>query len=242
MGLKKERVKMRNLAGAAAVATEAARERSTSMNLRELGERLKRARVARGLTQEELGFAVGVSRAAVSQWEAGQVEATLSKLHAACERLQVNLGRVVLGDIDLPEGPAGRRRMAEGVVTELLDQAEVGSAQSPEWWRIPPAVLRDLLCSPTAAKIFQVRVASMEPTINRGAYVLIDISQNTPHDGQVYVINNGISLVLKRLHVRRDKNKSLVDLSADGSPRVTTLPIARVKIVGRVIAQLARPI
>lgn len=222
---------------------------NSPIGLRELGERLKRARVARGLTQEQLGLAVGVTRAAVSQWEAGQVQATLSNLQAAAESLQINLARFLSADVDhAPPPKAGRRSQAsppnfDGVVTEMTDADGSASRTAGDWWRLPPTILRDLFCSEKDAKIFYVRGASMEPTINRGAYVLVDVSQSTPHDGQVYVIHNGITFVLKRIHIRRDaKRKALIDLSSDGSPRVTTLPLARVKIVGRVLAQLARPL
>jgi transcriptional regulator with XRE-family HTH domain len=223
---------------------------NSPIGLRELGERLKQARIARGLTQEQLGLAVGVTRAAVSQWEAGQVQATLQNLQAAAESLQINLARFLSHDPNqhhVAPRPGRRSQPSpphyDGVVTEMTDADGSGSRTAGDWWRLPPQILRDLFCSEKGAKIFHVRGASMEPTINRGAYILVDISQSTPHDGQVYVIHNGITFVLKRLHIRRDaKRKALVDLSSDGSPRVTTLPMARVKIVGRVMAQLLRPL
>jgi transcriptional regulator with XRE-family HTH domain len=39
-----------------------------------MGDRIRTLRQARGLTQEELGEACGVSKSAVSQWEDGSVE------------------------------------------------------------------------------------------------------------------------------------------------------------------------
>ena len=220
--------------------------RHVPLDLREIGERLKAARVASGLTQEELGVAVGVTRAAVSQWEAGQVQATLDKLQAAAARLQINLSRLLSGDETAAVKPRGRDRSTpslEGVITEMVDTDGIRSTTADDWWRLPPGLLRDLVCSASGAKIFQVRGDSMEPTINRNGYVLVDVSQSTPHDGQVYVIHNGISFVVKRLHIRRnEKRKALLELSSDGSSRATTLPLSRVKIVGRVVAQLARPL
>lgn len=62
-----------------------------------LGQRLKMARQARGLSQLEIANRVAVSRAAVSQWEAGQVEARLSKLRAAAIHLDISLGWLVDG-------------------------------------------------------------------------------------------------------------------------------------------------
>jgi len=40
--------------------------------MRRFADRLREARVAAGLTQEQLGFAVGVSKSSVSAWENGK--------------------------------------------------------------------------------------------------------------------------------------------------------------------------
>jgi len=40
----------------------------------EMGERIKRLRIERGMTQEELGRAVGLQRAAINKYEKGIVE------------------------------------------------------------------------------------------------------------------------------------------------------------------------
>ena len=47
------------------------------------GERIRRSRLARGMTQADLAAAVGVSRSAVAQWEtdrAGQVRGNLGRI------------------------------------------------------------------------------------------------------------------------------------------------------------------
>jgi|SRR4051812_18722404 transcriptional regulator with XRE-family HTH domain len=43
-------------------------------NTETMGDRIRTLRQARGLTQEQLGEEVGVSKSAVSQWEDGSVE------------------------------------------------------------------------------------------------------------------------------------------------------------------------
>jgi transcriptional regulator with XRE-family HTH domain len=63
-----------------------------------IGQRIKAARVAAGMTQEMLAAAVGVSRSAVAQWEterAGQVGANLARVAAA---LGVSTGHLLSGE------------------------------------------------------------------------------------------------------------------------------------------------
>lgn len=55
----------------------------------EIGEKIKRARIEKGMTQEELGNIVGVQKSAVAKWESGRVQnikrRTLQKLADALE-------------------------------------------------------------------------------------------------------------------------------------------------------------
>jgi transcriptional regulator with XRE-family HTH domain len=63
-----------------------------------IGERIRLARQARGLTQEQLAEAVGVTRSAVAQWEtgrAGQVTGNLSRIAAV---LAVGVEHLMFGD------------------------------------------------------------------------------------------------------------------------------------------------
>jgi len=63
-----------------------------------IGERIRLARQERGLTQEQLAEAVGVTRSAVAQWEtgrAGQVTGNLSRIAAV---LEVGVEYLMFGD------------------------------------------------------------------------------------------------------------------------------------------------
>lgn len=70
------------------------------------GERIRLARLARGMTQAALAREIGVSRSAVAQWEtdrAGQVRANLARIAAA---LGVSVGHLVTGEAeDHPQTP-----------------------------------------------------------------------------------------------------------------------------------------
>jgi len=85
-------------------------EDDTGTYLVGLGQRLKLARQAKQLSQTDIADVLKVSRAAVSQWEAGQVEARLSKLRQAAAYLQISPSWLLTG-----EGPpfGGGMRAAE---------------------------------------------------------------------------------------------------------------------------------
>lgn len=63
----------------------------------ELKDRIAAVRRAAGLTQEQLGELLGVSRQAVSRWESGQTSPDVSTLAALCEQLHVSADYLLLG-------------------------------------------------------------------------------------------------------------------------------------------------
>lgn len=63
----------------------------------ELNDRIAAVRKAAGLTQEQLGELVGVSRQAVSKWEAGQTVPDAVTMAVLCEALHVSADYVLLG-------------------------------------------------------------------------------------------------------------------------------------------------
>lgn len=65
----------------------------------EIGARIKAARISRGLTQEELADAAGISRPAVTMWEAGDVNNIRPKhLFRAATALGVEPQWIVTGE------------------------------------------------------------------------------------------------------------------------------------------------
>lgn len=71
----------------------------------EIGQKIRDARIAKGLTQEELGKIVGVQKSAVAKWENGRVQnikrRTLQKL---ADTLELRGSDLIIGND--PEGAA----------------------------------------------------------------------------------------------------------------------------------------
>lgn len=62
-----------------------------------IGERLKKARINKGLTQEKLAEEIDVSVAFLSRVERGDTKINLSRLNQLCELLEVTKGYVLDG-------------------------------------------------------------------------------------------------------------------------------------------------
>ena len=70
--------------------------------MKDLGKRIKQARIRAGITQEYVAEAVGVSRTAVTRWEQGEIEPTLGHLAALAGLLGVTADHL----LGLEPGPA----------------------------------------------------------------------------------------------------------------------------------------
>jgi transcriptional regulator with XRE-family HTH domain len=92
-----------------------------------IGERIRIARQQRGLTQEKLADAVGVTRSAVAQWEtgrAGQITGNLSRIAAV---LDVSVAHL-MGDGGALE-PTGAIRGDELAMLRLYRQCAPADQQ-----------------------------------------------------------------------------------------------------------------
>ena len=68
----------------------------------ELKDRVFKARKTKGLSQEDLAEAVGVSRQAVSKWETGEAMPDMEKLIALCRVLELDIEYLALGKRPAP--------------------------------------------------------------------------------------------------------------------------------------------
>ena len=71
----------------------------------QIGERIQQLRKQKGLSQEELGEQVGVSRQAVSKWESGQSMPEADKLILLRECLETTTDYILTGEEPVRSGP-----------------------------------------------------------------------------------------------------------------------------------------
>lgn len=64
-----------------------------------IGERLKKARLSKGLTQEQLAETLDVSVAFLSRAERGNVKINLARITQICDILDVSIGYILTGTV-----------------------------------------------------------------------------------------------------------------------------------------------
>ena len=64
----------------------------------EFNERLMELRKQKGMSQEDLGYELGVSRQTVSKWELGETTPEMSKLVAMSNLFNVSLDSLIKGE------------------------------------------------------------------------------------------------------------------------------------------------
>lgn len=80
-----------------------------------MGDRIRHQRVARGMTQEQLGKHVGVSKSAVSQWEDGSTKnIKLSTFLLLLEVLHTDANYLIWGETRRAPGAAARHHSPGG--------------------------------------------------------------------------------------------------------------------------------
>lgn len=84
-----------------------------------LGERIALARKKTGLSQEQLGDKLGVSRQAVSKWESDQTNPDVAYVAQMCRVLEVSSDWLLLGEEREADGVPRRCPHCQGTVTGL---------------------------------------------------------------------------------------------------------------------------
>lgn len=187
----------------------------------EFPKRLKKARERRGLNQTELGKLLNVSAQTVQQWESGQTMPRHKRIDTLARQLGVRQQWLIFGEGDMLEGAQDELVMRD---TELVedegplapDEIEIpyfrevemaagdGSTQVIEnhgaSMRFSLARLSRAGVRPENAACATVAGNSMEPVIVDGSPVAIDKACQQIMDGQIYALDHGGMLRVKRLY------------------------------------------
>ena len=99
------------------------REGATAPEFATMGERLRRARTARGLSLRSVAKRLGVSPSLISQVETGRAKPSVSTLYALANELGISLDELMFVDAPMPPTTAATTG------AELLDDLPVDPVQ-----------------------------------------------------------------------------------------------------------------
>lgn len=196
---------------------------------------IKERRLALGLTLEEVGNAVGVSRATVQRWESGSIaNMKQSRIKALADILQISTAQLVGEDTPYDKPKYVKipvlGRVAAGLpmsaVEEILDYEEVPF----EWTQ--------------NSEIFalQIKGDSMEPRITEGDVVIVRRQSDVDSNQIAIVLVNGDDATCKRV-VKHADGITLIATNPKYTPmsftkeQIIELPVT---ILGRVIELRAK--
>lgn len=107
--------------------------RGAPRNAASIGQKIRQAREARGLTQEKLAESLGVTQTAVSYWEAGRRAPDVDDLVAIAELLDTDIAALFAEARPRRLAPVVLRAVAEQVLLEdFADEVDAFSAAADE--------------------------------------------------------------------------------------------------------------
>lgn len=169
-------------------------------NQNTIGKNIKRLRMEIGLSQEELGNGIGVTKSTISQWELGKALPKSRNIVKLTE--QLNVPRKSIEE----EGnyKSSRHELCEQDKIRLIPfyseiRAAAGHGHLNQEEKHELIHVKDLPNSTTTKNLFCILASgdSMEPVLNHGSLLVIDTSQKNIVDGKMYVFGQGETLRVK---------------------------------------------
>lgn len=214
--------------------------------------------------QSDLAKAVGVTRNSVSQWITGKTEPAAASLKKAAVYLKVDVHWLATGEGQPRRGRSAEAessvdsdlglRDVDGAILEVDVRAGAGGGGVPieayvtdgngnsyhaegirDRWIIPPAIVREMLhATPTHIRVFEVIGDSMEPRLQEGDRVFIDVRYRVPSPEGIFALWDGYGVVIKRVQVVRGSDPlrlRIISVNSQYEPYEATTE--EVNIIGR---------
>lgn len=216
-----------------------------------IGERIKfmRSNVLGLKSQQELADRLGVTRGAVGNWERGEGIKT-NNLRKIAQQFGVSFEWLATGEGSPTQTTPIRRNDRVERIPDLAIHGgmgnggfssvklnDAGAYENPDdvrgFWTFPDYMLRQLT-NLKSIYAWEARGDSMEPTLPGGSVVFVDTSQTALPPEDIYALNYGDGLMVKRLKLV--PRSEFIDVISDneryGSDRLRR---EEVEIYGRVV-------
>lgn len=162
------------------------------------GTNIRRLREQRGLTQEQLGKMVDVSRSTITQWERGWTTPRMGNVQLLAGALGVSTADIIADE--LPPSNAIKPTTAKPAYAPLLGRVHAGKAQEPDVLQDAIPVPYEIIKRHPQGYFLQVEGDCMDNVYPEGCFILIDPEQR-PSNGSIAVVSiDGADYVMRRLY------------------------------------------
>lgn len=162
------------------------------------GANIKRLREQHGLTQEQLGKMVDVSRSTITQWERGWTTPRMGNVQLLAGALGVSTADIIADE--LPPSNAIKPATPKPAYAPLLGRVHAGKAQEPDVLQDAIPVPYEIIHRHPQGYFLQVEGDCMDNVYPEGCYILIDPEQR-PSNGSIAVVSiDGADYVMRRLY------------------------------------------
>ena len=205
--------------------------------------RIKELRLAKNITQEELGKVLNVQKAAISKYENGRVEPSIEVLKLASKFFDVSTD-YLLGRSDSPivscASPSKEKTIRIPILGRVAAGNPIGAIEEIIGWEeIPKKLAAGSTC-------FALRVCgrSMEPRILAGDTVIIRQQPDVDSGDIAVVLVGGEEATVKRVKKQKDgiilvaTNTTVYEPHFYSNQEIKDLPI---QILGKVVEVRYKP-
>jgi SOS-response transcriptional repressor LexA len=195
-----------------------------------IGKRVRKIRLASGLTQKEFAHSLGIVQGFLSGIECGKKEPSTTLLYALCHKYGVSESWLFGNDADHDDSaPAPRHIPGQGGGVPLLERIPAGFPDS-----LPAAHIASFIQLPDIPDGCYAIVAEgdyMAPTIRDGDLVVFCPGKEVVNKSIVLVSNRWGEVILRRYRVKGDE----IFLAPDNAVYTPFQPNVNTRIFGTVV-------
>ena len=192
------------------------------IEMRIIGNRIRRARELRGMSQTQLAKEIGTSPSQISMVEADQSGTSLRSAMAIAKTLNISMDylvgwvdeatptREIVFDLrtkiarirELEEGqaePLDENWRKQVGIEEIETTAKPDDGQMKRFIQFPYPWLRERDLRPQRCRIMRVPGTAMEPTLPDGSAILIHVDSTERRDGKIFVVQIRGERMVRRL-------------------------------------------
>lgn len=205
--------------------------------MKKIGYRIKTRRKLKGLTQEALGLAVGVSKVSVSSWELGKNALHPELLNKVAGVLGVDAHWLLTGESFATPEEANASVFWAPKYKNLKAGAGSGCCDIDclDEYEVP--IPRKFVINQTNKdQIFWTCVSgdSMDPVLSDGSIIAINRSDTNIKDGKIYLIQQDDLLRVKVVHLLPKQKIVLKSYNTNFDDELYDLKKENIQILGRV--------